>query len=873
MTSMLPTTNNTSSKPAIYPTLVIGLGGAGTNVVRHAKQRFLRSWRSHEKAKSWDDLPDVLQVLAVDTEPLVNHMGETPLYFNEFAFLGKFDATKLIANREHHPYLAWWGADRDRDIPLGYVHNGAKQLRPIGRLAFFRNYLVFQKLMTDKVRNMLVLHAVQQAEHRGFEVMRNHRLVFIVSSLCGGTGAGMFLDVAHRVRHEVGSNATVIGIFLLPSVFEGTISSHIQRRRIRANAYAALKELEYFHETQSFKALYPGEQTALPTVPYRAFSRIFLLDITNSEGVTLSNKSQIEKMAAHFIHLLTFSPLNKDILGQDVNAHSSEETTASGRHRNYSAFASGAIVMSRTIMQTYLMAAATWRAADRLKVGLTPDPKAEYTGKIYTQLRDKLKDTFRGYAVSEEELLNLGQDMARDDGRWLKFTNVLDRTLRKIAVDHGLERAKDVARRLGLKHGDSEIRPADLGDPTQFPLTRVPEPTTPPKNGFLQRLVPSAADMRAQQEAQTRYNLDLAEFKRVRTAEDIWLKLLEKISGIALSYEIILQTNLDMIAKAQQLAQEQGQEAAQQLDPLHPGEGIEVTTIYEMETGAMRDEYSGVLFQFFDRLLSNPSDGKSSQDTGWTLLHSHLCQKLLPENLRVMRPLSDGVLQGMVTTAFSQPPFSDLFQRLRTEFDIRNIVYLQYAQESHRNNGVVPPYFVPGQVMGSHVRPFAFADADLRPFSYADVDPIWLVSVPGDGSEGRGEVDQVFAQVMRDYGEFKQVYTGDGDRMDACSVVHGLPLELISSLPDLYSQYHGNEFPRSMLHLESDWVNLPEVYAPPDQEPEVAKPTKSDRGVSPGSKSEPKVPADTRLGPASGAASKRRVTPTANDQPTEPGAI
>lgn len=873
MSSMLPTTNSTSSKPAIYPTLIIGLGGAGTNVVRYAKQRFLRSWRSHEKAKPWDDLPDVLQVLAVDTEPLVNRMGETPLYFNEFAFMGKFDATKLIANRKHHPYLAWWGADRDRDIPLGYVHNGAKQLRPIGRLAFFRNYLVFQKLMTDKVRNMLVLHAVQQAEHRGFEVMRNHRLVFIVSSLCGGTGAGMFLDVAHRVRHEVGSNATVIGIFLLPSVFEGTISSHIQRRRIRANAYAALKELEHFHETQSFQALYPSEQTPLPTVPYRAFSRIFLLDITNSEGVTLSDKSQIEKMAAHFIHLLTFSPLNKDILGQDVNAHSSEETTASGRHRNYSAFASGAIVMSRTVMQTYLMAATTWWAAERLRVGFAPDPRGEYTRKIYFQLRDRLKDIFRGYAVSEEELLNLRQDMVLSDGRWLKFANALDTTMRQIVIDYGLERSKDVAHRLGLKLGDSDIKPADLGDPTQFPLTRVAEPTAPPKSGFLQRLVPNAADMKAHQENLERYNSDLAEFKKVGLAEDIWKELLAKISGIAASYESILQINLDMLIKAQRLAAEQGKKAAQQLDPLHPGDGIEVTTIYEMETGAMRDEYSGILFQFFDRMLTSPIAGDSSQVTGWAILHSRLCQALLPENLRSMKPLSDGALQGMVSSALMQPPLSDLFQRLRTEFDIRNIVYLQYAEESQRNNGAVPPYYVPSQVMGSHVRPFAFADADLRPFSYADVDPIWLVSVPGDGNDGRGEVDQVFTQVMRDYGEFRQVHTGDGDRMDACSVVHGLPLELISSLPDLHSQYHGNEFPKSMLHLESDWVNLPEIYMPPDQEPATKKSAKSDRVDQSVPKSEPKASAGTRPKTPASATRRPQSASSAGDQSTEPGAI
>lgn len=843
--------------PAIYPTLVIGLGGAGANVARHAKHRFLRSWRAHPKSRPWDDLPDVLQVLAVDTEPLVNKMGETPLYFHEYAFLGKFDATKLVQNRHNHPYLSWWTLD-DHDIPLGYVHNGAKQLRPIGRLAFFRNYVTFKRLMEEKITNMLVLPAVQEAEHRGFDVMRDHRLIFIVSSLCGGTGAGMFLDVAHRVRHQVGSNASIIGIFFMPSVFERTISSEIQKRRIRANAYAALKELEHFHETQSFKALYPSEQVELPTTPYRAFSRIFLVESTNSEKVSQSGKEAAEQMAAHLIHLMAFSPLNKDILGQEANAHASEERSTSGSHRNYSAFASAAIVLPRTAMWNYLLAAATWFSGERLRSGIVQDTTGEQKWRIYLGLRDGLKDAFRRYAVSGEELQHLDQDMTRNDGRWLAFERVLTETMQKVLQSYGLQGLEYVAHRLSRRESDSDLHHEDIGHPDQLPLERLEQPVPPTRPSWRESLLPNQTEIQRRRNEQARYEESLARFQLTERARGVWAQLLEKVRTVAEAYKTASELTLGAIADAQSLAEEQGNKAREQLDPLRPNDSAEASTIYEMETGAMREEYAGALWGHLEGLLGRPVGGDNGP-TGWGTLHLRLCNIVLPPVARQPARLGVGDLDRMVRAAFSQPPLKELFARMSREFDIRSIFYIQYAQERQRAHGGVPPYFAPKQVMGSHVRPFAFADADLRPFSYADVDPIPLVSVLGDGKEAKGEVDEVFDQIMKDFGEFRQVRTGDRDRIDACYIVHGLPLELISSLPDLHTHYHGGEFPKALLHLEAKWAEeLPEAYTPPGQERPTAQQTATDSGqMRPGSSASSAPPS-----PGVGTSTTGKPTPT-----------
>lgn len=258
----------------------------GTNTVCAVKRRFRNVWGG-------DQLPGIIQLLALDTEPLVNRLDQESLFADEFAYMGKFDATRLVANLDQHPEIArWWNYP---SIPLGYIHNDAKQLRPIGRLSFFRNYITFKQLLETKLANLDKIRDMETAQNRGFPVVGNYQLIYVVSSLCGGTGAGMFLDTVHRIRAQVRINARIVGIFFLPDVLEEEISSDLQRRRIRANAYAALKELNYFQETQLFKALYPSEQRELPDAPYAPFDFIFLLGRTNRDGRSLARKSDAEQ--------------------------------------------------------------------------------------------------------------------------------------------------------------------------------------------------------------------------------------------------------------------------------------------------------------------------------------------------------------------------------------------------------------------------------------------------------------------------------------------------------------------------------------------------------------------------------------------------
>ncbi len=790
------------AKPTIYPTLVIGLGGSGANVVRYVKRRFLKTWRGDDQA-DFADLPAVLQVLAVDTEPLVNPADEEPLYSHEYAFLGKFDATRLVQNRQNHaPYLDWWQWNAN-DLPLGYIHNGARQLRPIGRLAFFRNYVTFKTLMTDKLRATRQLASIQEAEERGFPVAADHQLIYIVSSLCGGTGAGMFLDVIHRVRQEVGSNASIIGIFLMPSTFESEIRSDLQRRRIQANAYAALKELNHFHENQDFRALYPSEKTPMPTTKYRALDRIFLVERTNADGRTLSNKKQAEQMIAHLIHLMSMSHLNQRILGLDVNV--TEERTAEvadsrQRYLSYSAFSTSALVMPQKALWRYFTSVASYWAIEALLTGEGGDePVEDQLWTEYLALRDELKAEFMRYQMGQEDLKALAEDVAQGAGRWLGFTAIVADALRALLPTYGLQGLRYLLHRLTLDEDSAELSREDLAHSRQLPFEEVAEVKRP---GLIKQLFTPATALAEIEIGRQKWLMFQA---RLAT----WRTVLAALAALARDWERQLDRVEEDLHAARDAAMRHTAEAAERIHPLRRQGDEDTNTYYDLETGAVNEEMLDTYIRVTAALLDKPVSEADGAITRWRQLLTALCDYvfgcLMPEDAAASASVSASALRTVLEQRFADDPaLATLRQELAEAFDLRNVVQAQQDGEHRPANYRLSQLF-------KRMAPHLAVDGDTYPYTEANEEHVRVVATPSALAE---EVNTAFRQAMRGYDDFEWVPTGDANRIDACHIVHGLPLVQLRSMPELYKHYAGGEFDRRTLHVQADWADFPEVYTP-----------------------------------------------------------
>jgi hypothetical protein len=223
-------------------TLVVGVGGTGTLVVRALKKRY-------EETRSDERVP--ANFLALDFDRSALQTGDNGQEFaalpdEDFLYLNPTAIQELLRNidRTQDGQLAWekvrrWFPDPERvRIPTSEVEaNGASQLRPLGRLGFFLNDELLEATVRRKLGGL-------QAEVDTMRLSTSKRVI-VVSSLAGGTGGGMLLDLAYLLRRQ-DSRPRVFLYLLLPEVFVDLDSGG----RVFPNSYGLLKELAHLKEQQ-----------------------------------------------------------------------------------------------------------------------------------------------------------------------------------------------------------------------------------------------------------------------------------------------------------------------------------------------------------------------------------------------------------------------------------------------------------------------------------------------------------------------------------------------------------------------------------------------------------------------------------------------
>lgn len=245
------------------PALVIGLGGFGLAVVRSFRRALEARWGSAS-------LPRLrFLYLDTDTEDLRRALQKPPTLSTEETVL-----TRL-------PAAGPGGRSGDSLTPLPGItlqtlsrptrHSATAWSRLLGRLSLLDQ----GRTLRTKLRAELeALRALQgPAPHGGGQALR----VYVVASLEGGTGSGMFLDLAYLVRallkHQGLEDPQVIGLLALPAEDPGTVADPLQL----ANTYAALTELHHFSAPTT--AFMTQEHPGAPPLrdEGRPFSRCLLL--------------------------------------------------------------------------------------------------------------------------------------------------------------------------------------------------------------------------------------------------------------------------------------------------------------------------------------------------------------------------------------------------------------------------------------------------------------------------------------------------------------------------------------------------------------------------------------------------------------------
>ena len=276
----------------LAPTLIIGIGGSGGDVLLRVRKKFFEMFGGVE------EFP-IVKYLWFDLDKSYQHVGAKQ-FAKKVDFSGTeehlllvkdvAEVTNNLNNPAFHDIREWW--------PVGIPHiaaldDGAGQYRPYSRLALFYHYDRVAAAISsavDALINFDTQRAFQESpklRERGYAatVDPNQLRVYLVGSLAGGTGSGMFLDLAHIVQMLYPKSQRVG--FLITSRFFPN-----QNDRMQANTYAALMEWDYYNEhtrRPPWKNANPNHELGL------AFNYSYLFDSPNYGNTGLGARPEDQK--------------------------------------------------------------------------------------------------------------------------------------------------------------------------------------------------------------------------------------------------------------------------------------------------------------------------------------------------------------------------------------------------------------------------------------------------------------------------------------------------------------------------------------------------------------------------------------------------
>lgn len=268
--------------------IYIGLGGTGMSALLHTKKMFSETYAGK--------VPPMIGFIGIDSDQqaynksLDSKYGKVILSPYEQMSIATRDAM-AVYNRQKEKFA--WMPEENEQAVVSMKGVGAGQVRTNGRLAFIINHI--------KVRTALqnTLDRIQDAKNvtnPDFSLIGNDVEVHMVFSISGGTGAGVFLDMAYLVKEMI-PHAKITAYAVMADVFESMMPNSPAMADVRSNAYGAIKDLDWLmHLTPSSQPIKVDYLNDLITVNERPFNSVMLIDNKNQNDDTYTHVEQLTEM-------------------------------------------------------------------------------------------------------------------------------------------------------------------------------------------------------------------------------------------------------------------------------------------------------------------------------------------------------------------------------------------------------------------------------------------------------------------------------------------------------------------------------------------------------------------------------------------------
>ncbi len=309
--------------------LLIGLGGTGSRIVNNTVADLQSVARRKGEAFSLDDGRMAFAVL--DTN--VNDMADIDKTLTGITNISTSKEAKIrdyLSQYNDKGVNKWM--PHSRTLMEESMIDGASQMRSKSRLALFDTLQRGAIVRLERVINTMI-------ENR--ELGQKFR-VMIVSSLAGGTGAGMFIQTALWVRRYFNNHhceSTIRGVFVLPDVFISTLAdmrtSVTEKESLYANAYGAIRELNTLNKilTKGYQPLAPISIDGLfdsDEIEHRAaneqyfgarpvFDYAFLIDSITESGNQMQSIEEYEKFVSRVVYMQLYAPMKTPLYSEEDN--------------------------------------------------------------------------------------------------------------------------------------------------------------------------------------------------------------------------------------------------------------------------------------------------------------------------------------------------------------------------------------------------------------------------------------------------------------------------------------------------------------------------------------------------------------------------
>jgi len=299
----------------IAPTLILGLGGTGSDIIQKVHKKIQETSRGQS---------DRIEFVAFDTD--VNDLAEVKRHSPEI-FTVQTSTRSTVGE-----YLNINTNARDKWFPVNEMLNrktlteGAAQVRAISRLAFDTTL----KGGSLEPLHQAIDHLFRMDKDQEDQALR----VIITSSLAGGTGSGLILPIAMYLSNYLRTKypkakAITRGFFIQPDIFYTVIKATEEQRNLQVNAYAAIRELDaflmkgdntlppqYSDLTFEFPKVAADGVDVVNAMPY---DFCFLFDSHNTAGSGLDSFESYKDHAATCIYTQSLGPMSKKSNSREDN--------------------------------------------------------------------------------------------------------------------------------------------------------------------------------------------------------------------------------------------------------------------------------------------------------------------------------------------------------------------------------------------------------------------------------------------------------------------------------------------------------------------------------------------------------------------------